>query len=40
MDVRIPLSAAHFDVEGVDDTGFVGGIEIFPHYRINEYIAS
>ena len=39
MDVRIPLSAAHFDVEGVDDTGFVGGIEIFPHYRINEYIA-
>ncbi|MEC8043219.1 MAG: hypothetical protein VX130_01330 [Verrucomicrobiota bacterium] len=39
MDVRIPLSAAQFDVEGVDDTGFVGGIEIFPHYRINEYIA-
>ena len=36
---RIPLSAAHFDVEGVDDTGFVGGIEVFPHYRINQYIA-
>jgi len=39
LDVRIPLSAAHFDVEGVDDTGFVGGIEVFPHYRINQYIA-
>ena len=39
LDVRIPLSAANFDVEGIDDTGFVGGIEIFPHYRINQYIA-
>ena len=39
LDVRIPLTAAHFDVEGVDDTGFVGGIEVFPHYRINQYIA-
>ena len=39
LDLRIPLSAAHFDVQGVDDTGFVGGIEIFPHYRINQYIA-
>ena len=39
LDVRIPLSAAHFDVDGVDDTGFVGGIEIFPHYRINQYMA-
>ncbi|MGA1115676.1 MAG: hypothetical protein ACO3UY_04270 [Opitutales bacterium] len=39
LDVRIPLSISDFQVDHLDDTGFVGGIELFPNYRINEYVA-
>ena len=39
LDVKIPLSASRFEVDNVDDTGFVGGIELFPNYRINDYVA-
>lgn len=39
LDVRIPLSVSRFEVDHLDDTGFLGGIELFPNYRINEYVA-
>jgi hypothetical protein len=39
LDVKIPFSASRFEVGHVDDTGFLAGIELFPNYRINEYIA-
>ena len=39
LDVKIPLSASHFDIGHVDDSGFLAGVELFPNYRINEYIA-
>ena len=39
LDVRIPLSSSRFKFGNVDDTGMISGIELFPHYRINEYIA-
>ncbi len=37
--VRVPLSVSNFDAGEVDDSGMVSGIELFPNYRINEYIA-
>ena len=39
LDVRLPISASRFEVGHVDDSGFLAGIELFPNYRINEYIA-
>ena len=39
LDIKIPLSASKFEVGHVDDSGFLAGIELFPNYRINEYIA-
>ncbi len=39
LDVKIPFSASRFEVDHVDDTGFLAGIELFPNYRINEYVA-
>ena len=39
LDVRIPLSSSRFKMGNVADTGFLAGIELFPNYRINEYIA-
>ena len=39
LDVRIPISSSRFRVGNVSDTGFLAGIELFPNYRINEYIA-
>jgi hypothetical protein len=39
LDIKIPLSATRTDVGNLDDTGFVSGIELFPNYRINEYVA-
>ena len=39
LDIKIPLSASRFEVGHVDDSGFIAGIELFPNYRINEYIA-
>lgn len=39
LDIRIPISTSRFEVGHVDDTGFISGIELFPNYRINEYIA-
>lgn len=39
LDIKIPLSATRIDVGNLDDTGFVSGIELFPNYRINEYVA-
>lgn len=39
LDVRLPLSSSRFKVGNVDDTGMLAGIELFPNYRINEYIA-
>ena len=39
LDIKIPLSVSRFEVDHVDDTGFLGGIELFPNYRINEYVA-
>jgi hypothetical protein len=39
LDVRIPLSSSRFKFGNVADTGFLAGIELFPNYRINEYIA-
>ena len=39
LDVKIPLSVSRFEVGHVDDSGFLAGIELFPNYRINEYIA-
>jgi hypothetical protein len=39
LDVRVPLSSSRFKMGNVSDTGFLAGIELFPNYRINEYIA-
>jgi hypothetical protein len=39
LDVRLPISSSRFKVGNVDDTGMLAGIELFPNYRINEYIA-
>ena len=41
LDVRIPLAVSHFETESdnLDDTSFSGGIELFPNYRINKYVA-
>lgn len=39
LDVRLPISSSRFKVGNVDDTGFLAGIELFPNFRINEYIA-
>lgn len=39
LDVRIPLAISHFETDHLDDTGFSGGIELFPNYRINKYVA-
>ena len=39
LDIRIPLSASRLEVGNIDDTGFVSGVELFPNYRINEYVA-
>ena len=39
LDIKLPISASRFEVGNVDDTGFLAGIELFPNYRINEYIA-
>ena len=39
LDIKIPLSASRFEVGNIDDTGFVSGVELFPNYRINEYVA-
>jgi hypothetical protein len=39
LDIRIPLSVSHFETQHLDDTGFSGGIELFPNYRINKYVA-
>ncbi|MBP51706.1 MAG: hypothetical protein CMI27_01020 [Opitutae bacterium] len=39
LDIRIPLAVSHFEVGHVDDSGMIAGIELFPNYRINEYIA-
>jgi len=39
MDIRIPIAAADFDVGTADDSGAVAGIEIFPNYRINQYVS-
>lgn len=39
LDVKIPLAASRFAVDGLKDTGFTGGIELFPNYRINDYVA-
>jgi len=36
---EIPLSISDFQVDHLDDNGFVGGIELFPNYRINKYVA-
>jgi hypothetical protein len=39
LQVRIPLSISRFEVGGLDDRGMTAGIEMFPNYRINEYVA-
>jgi hypothetical protein len=39
LDIKIPLAVSRFEVDHLDDTGFLGGIELFPNYRINDYIA-
>ena len=39
LDVRLPLSSSRFKMGNVSDTGVLAGIELFPNYRINEYIA-
>ena len=39
LDVRIPISSSRFKVGNVSDTGMLAGIEFFPNYRINQYIA-
>ena len=30
LDIRIPLAVSHFETDHLDDTGFSGGIELFP----------
>ena len=37
--VRLPLSVAHFNVGDIEDTGMVSGIELFPNFQINQYVA-
>ena len=37
--VRVPLSISEFDVGNLDDSGMVSGIELFPNYQINQYVA-
>jgi len=39
LDIKIPLAASRFEVDHLDDTGFVGGVELFPNYRLNDYVA-
>ena len=39
LDVRIPLSITDFNVGNIDDSGMITGIELFPNYRINQYVA-
>ena len=39
LQVRIPISVSRFEVGELDDTGVSSGIELFPNYRINEYVA-
>jgi hypothetical protein len=39
LDVRIPLSVSDFNVGNIDDSGMIAGIELFPNYRINQYVA-
>ena len=39
LDVRIPLSVSRFNVGEIDDSGMIAGIEFFPNYRINQYVA-
>jgi hypothetical protein len=39
LDIRIPLSVTDFNVGDIDDSGMIAGIELFPNYRINQYVA-
>ncbi len=39
LDIKIPISSSRFKVGDVDDTGVIAGIELFPNFRINDYIA-
>ena len=39
LDIKIPISASRFEVGNIDDTGFVSGVELFPNFRINQYVA-
>jgi hypothetical protein len=39
LDIRIPLSITDFNVGNIDDSGMITGIELFPNYRINQYVA-
>lgn len=39
LDIRIPLSVTDFNVGEIDDSGMIAGIEFFPNYRINQYVA-
>lgn len=39
LQVRIPVSISRFRVGELDDKGLTTGIELFPNYRINQYVA-
>ena len=39
LQVRIPLSISRFEVGDWDDRGLTTGIELFPNYRINDYVS-
>ena len=39
LDIRIPLSVSRLKVGDIDDSGMVAGVEFFPNYRINQYVA-
>ena len=39
LQVRIPLSISRFEVGNWDDRGLTTGIELFPNYRINDYVS-
>ena len=39
LQVRIPISASRFEVGDLEDTGISSGIELFPNFRINDYVA-
>lgn len=39
LQVRLPISISRFEVGDMDDTGVSTGIELFPNYRINQYIS-